>query len=361
MTFTKILGTVNDQRKEKKMKRTRLLCAGLLALAVLGSPCYVAAEGTTATAKRIKVGLVFDVGGLGDKSFNDAAYAGLKRAEKELGIVGEYREPGEGAHREAHMRYFAKGDADLIIGVGFLFSDEIRAMAHDFPKKKFACVDYTVDEQEIPENLAALTFREEEGSFLVGAIAALKSQTGKIGFVGGVESPLIKKFEAGYVQGAKYVRPDIEVKAVYAGVSDTAFKDPQKGKELASSLYDAGCDIIYHASGSTGLGVFKAAEERKKFAIGVDRDQSDEAAPGVVLTSMIKCTDVAVYNVIQSVVKGTFKGGIISLGLKEGGVGYVYNEKNKALIGEETHKRIEELKEKIIRGEIKVSPVPPRS
>jgi basic membrane protein A len=316
------------------------------------------ADSTTASKTNLKVGLVFDVGGLGDKSFNDAAFAGLKRAEKELGVVGEYREPGEGAHREAHLRHFAKGDADLIIGVGFLFTDEIRAMAMDFPKKKFACVDYTVDEREIPQNLAVLTFREEEGSFLVGAIAALRSQTGKIGFVGGVESPLIKKFEAGYEQGAKYVRPDIEVKAVYAGVSDTAFKDPQKGKELASSLYDAGCDIIYHASGSTGLGVFKAAEERKKFAIGVDKDQSDEAAPGVVLTSMTKNTDAAVYEIIKEAVEGSFKGGVVSLGLKEGGVGYVYNEKNRHLIGEEIHKKVEELKSKIIRGEIRVSPVP---
>lgn len=330
----------------------------LMAAVALAPLAGWSADDTSSPRQKLKVGLVFDVGGLGDKSFNDAAYAGLKRAEKELGIVGEYREPGEGAHREAHLRHFAKGDADLIIGVGFLFTDEIRAMAFDFPKKKFACVDYTVDDREIPENLAALTFREEEGSFLVGAIAALKSQTGKIGFVGGVESPLIKKFEAGYTQGAKHVRPDIEVKAVYAGVSDTAFKDPQKGKELASSLYDAGCDVIYHASGSTGLGVFKAAEERKKLAIGVDRDQSDEAAPGVVLTSMTKNTDTAVFDVIESVVKGNFRGGVMSLGLKEGGVGYVYNEKNKHLIGEEIHRKVEELKSKIIAGEITVSKMP---
>ncbi len=332
---------------------------GKIAFAILGLLCAGIAFAET-TGPKLKVGLVFDVGGLGDKSFNDAAYAGLKRAEKELGVIGEYREPGEGAHREAHLRHFAKGDADLIIGVGFLFTDEIRSMALDFPQKKFACVDYTVDDREIPSNLAALTFREEEGSFLIGAIAALKSTTGKIGFVGGVESPLIKKFEAGYTQGAKYVRPDIVVKAVYAGVSDTAFKDPQKGKELATSLYDAGCDIIYHASGSTGLGVFKAAEERKKFAIGVDRDQSDEAAPGIILTSMTKNTDTAVYEVIESAVKGTFKGGVVSLGLKDGSLGYVYNEKNKDLIGEEVHKKVEELKAKIISGEIKVSTIPPR-
>lgn len=333
-----------------------LLTAAALAAVVPGALAQDAAPAGGAT-KPINVGLVFDVGGRGDKSFNDSAYIGLQRAEKELGIKGEYREPGEGAHREAHLRNFSKGDTDLIIGVGFLFTDEITAIAEDFPKKKYACVDYSVTD-DMPENLAALTFREEEGSFLVGALAALKSKTGKIGFVGGVESPLIKKFELGYIQGAKHARPDVEVRAVYAGVSDTAFKDPQKGKDLANSLFDSGVDVIYHASGSTGLGVFKAAEERKKWAIGVDRDQMDEAAPGVILTSMVKNTDQAVYDIIQDTAKGQFKGGVHALGLKEGGVGYVYNEKNKELIGEEIHKKIEDLKAKIISGEIKVKSKP---
>ncbi|MGI8907238.1 MAG: BMP family lipoprotein [Candidatus Sumerlaeaceae bacterium] len=327
------------------------------ALAALTTMNAMAAETTSSAAagKKIKVGLVFDVGGRGDKSFNDAAYAGLMKAQKELGIAAEYREPGEGAHREAHLRNFSKGDAELILGIGFLFTDEISAMAHDFPKKKYGCIDFTVGDDEIPANLAALTFREEEGSFLVGAIAAMKSTTGKIGFVGGVESPLIKKFEAGYIQGAKAANPKVEVKAVYAGVSDTAFKDPQKGKELANSLYDSGVDIIYHASGSTGLGVFKAAEERKKLAIGVDRDQADEAAPGVILTSMIKNTDQAIFNIIKETADGHFKGGNHAFGLKDGGVGYVYDERNKALIGDDIHKKVEDLKAKIISGEIKVS------
>lgn len=313
-----------------------------------------------ANVKKIKVGLVFDVGGLGDKSFNDAAYAGLKRAQDELGVVGEYREPGEGAHREALLRQFAKGDKDLILGIGFLFTDEITNMANDFTDKKFACVDYTVSGDEIPANLAALTFREEEGSFLVGAIAALVSKTGKIGFVGGVESPLIKKFEAGYTQGAKHAKPGIEVRAVYAGISDTAFRDPQKGKELASNLYDSGCDIIFHASGSTGLGVFKAAEERKKMAIGVDADQSKDAAPGTILTSMMKYTDQAVYSIIKETAEGKFSNKVHELGLKEGGVGYVYNDTNKALIGEDVRTKIEEFKQQIIDGKIKVSKTTPK-
>lgn len=334
------------------MKRFFVIAALCLAAGWVGAQT-TQTQPQTSSPSKIKVGLVFDVGGRGDKSFNDSAYNGLQRAIKELGVAGEYREPGEGAHREAHLRTFAKGDADLIIGIGFLFTDEITNMATDFPKKKFACIDYTVSGQEIPSNLAALTFREEEGSFLVGAIAALKSKSGKVGFVGGVESPLIKKFESGYTQGAKYVNPSVQVQAVYAGVSDTAFKDPQKGKELANSLYDAGCDVIYHASGSTGLGVFKAAEERKKWAIGVDRDQSADAAPGVILTSMTKNTDEAVFDVIKQAATGQFKGGVQSLGLKEGGVGYVYKPE---LIGEDVHKKVEELKQKIVSGEIKVSP-----
>jgi basic membrane protein A len=341
------------------IRATALACFLILAGGMHGTAALAASsDNTTGTSKKLNVGLVFDIGGLGDKSFNDAAYEGLMRGKKELGVEGGYREPGEGAHREAHLRYFAKGDADLIIGVGFLFTDEITNMATDFRNKKFACIDYTVGDQEIPKNLAALTFREEEGSFLVGALAALKSKTGKLGFVGGVESPLIKKFEAGFVQGARYANPQVEMKGVYAGVSDTAFKDPQKGKELANSLYDAGCDIIYHASGSTGLGVFKAAEERKKLAIGVDKDQADEAAPGTILTSMTKNTDQAVFEVIKQAAKGEFRGGVQSFGIKEGAVDYVYNEKNKALIGEEVHARVEAMKAKIVNGEIKVSRVP---
>jgi basic membrane protein A len=335
----------------------RLLLATLMAVTsvAFAQPAAGSITSGSATLKKIKVGLVFDVGGLGDKSFNDAAYAGLKRAEKQLGIKDEYREPGEGAHREALLRQFAKGDSDLIIGIGFLFTDEITNMANDFPKKKFACVDYTVTDQEIPPNLAALTFREEEGSFLVGAIAALVSKTNKVGFIGGVESPLIKKFEAGYTQGAKYANPKVQVSAVYAGISDTAFRDPQKGKELAGNLYDSGCDIIFHASGSTGLGVFKAAEERKKLAIGVDADQSKDAAPGIILTSMVKYTDEAVFSIIKETAEGHFVSKIHSLGLKEGGVGYVYNDSNKSLIGDEVHKKVEDMKSKIIRGEIKIS------
>ncbi|UCF79907.1 MAG: BMP family ABC transporter substrate-binding protein [Candidatus Eiseniibacteriota bacterium] len=333
-----------------------LLCL-LFALSIsCGKKKEDAARESAAKAERsgadLKVGLVFDVGGRGDKSFNDSAYRGLERARDELGVSFEYIEPGEGSDRESALRLLASGEAGIIFGIGFLFTDDINAIARDFPHKKFACVDYSVTPgQEIPPNLLALKFREEEASFLVGAIAALKSKTGKIGFVGGMKIPLIKKFEAGYVEGAKYVRPDIDVLVAYAGVTANAFKNPSKGKELALSQYSKGASVIFHASGSTGLGVFEAARERNGLAIGVDSDQYEEA-PGHVLTSMIKDVDVAVYEAIKSVLDGTFSGGVRTLGLAEGAVSFVYDDNNRTLIDDEILDRVQQLREKIISGEI---------
>jgi len=305
---------------------------------------------------KLKVGLVFDVGGRGDKSFNDAAYRGLEKAKEELGIDFEYIEPGPGADREAALRQFAvKPDIGLVFGIGFIFTDEITKMAQEFPDKKFACVDYTVNsEKQIPSNLLALNYKEEEGSFLVGALAGLVTKTNVIGFVGGMESPLIKKFEKSYVAGAKYVNPKCKVLIGYAGVTGEAFKNPGKGKELALGQYSQGADIIYHASGVTGLGVFEAARETKKLAIGVDSDQYDEA-PGYILTSMIKVVDLSVFDCIKSVIDGTFKGGRAEThGLKSKGVDYVYNDKNKNLIPDEVHIKVEEIRQDIISGRISV-------
>ena len=192
------------------------------------------------------------MGGRGDKSFNDAAYAGLVRAKRELGVDFVTLETGEGTDREAAMRQLAAGGSQLVFGVGFLFTDDIRQLAAEFPQVKFACIDYTVTEgQAIPPNLVALTFKEEEGSFLVGALAALLSKSNRIGFVGGMEIPLIKKFEAGYRAGIKAVRPSAQLLVKYAGTTGTAFKDPTKGKELALAEYHDGADIIFHASGET--------------------------------------------------------------------------------------------------------------
>lgn len=305
---------------------------------------------------KMKVGLVFDVGGRGDKSFNDAAYRGLEKAKQELGIEFEYIEPGPGADREAALRQFSnRPDISLILGIGFIFTDEITKIALEFPDKKYGCVDYTVNpEKTIPPNLIALEFKEEEGSFLVGTIAGLLTKSNKVGFVGGMESPLIKKFQVSYEAGAKHVNPGCQVLIGYAGVTGDAFKNPGKGKELALGQYSDGVDIIYHASGVTGLGVFEAAREMKKFAIGVDSDQNDEA-PGIVITSMIKVVDVAVFETIKQVQDGSFKGGRVEVfGLKSKGVDYVYSEKSKSMIPDEVRTKVEAIRQEIIEGKISI-------
>jgi basic membrane protein A and related proteins len=307
----------------------------------------------------MQVGLVFDVGGRGDKSFNDAAYAGLERAQKELGVPFTTLETsGDGSDREAQMRQLAAGPAQLIFGVGFLFSDDIKTLAKEFPNKKFACIDFTVTPGEsLPPNLVALKFKEEEGSYLVGALSALLSKTHKVGFVGGMEIPLIRKFQAGYVAGVHAIDPACEVMVKYAGNNGTAFKDPTKGKELALAEYHAGADIIFHASGSTGLGVFEAARELHKLAIGVDSDQYDEA-PGYILTSMVKSVDTAVVETVRAVKENRFQGGVRTFGLAEHGVRWVYDARNKALIPDAVKARVDSLQAQIVAGRI-VAPTQP--
>jgi len=300
------------------------------------------------------VALVYDVGGVGDKSFNDSAYRGLVQARDSLGIEFEDLEPPSGADREASLRVLAAGSARLIFGVGFLFSDDIRGIAEEFPEKHFVCIDYSLREGEtLPANLRAIRFREEEGSFLVGAMAALVSRTDKIGFVGGMDIPLIHRFEAGYVAGARHVNEEIEVFVSYAGVTGEAFKDPAKGKELATAQYDSGADVIFHAAGATGLGVFEAARRARRWVIGVDSDQHDEA-PERVLTSMVKNVDVAVYGAVEDELRGRFESGVVELGLAEGGVGYVYDERNRDRIPEEVRARLEEIRDAIVASEIEV-------
>lgn len=332
-----------------------LIAASLLSLAGCGSQ---PADKPAAANAPLEVGLVFDVGGRGDKSFNDAAYAGLERAQKELGVHFTTLETSEGADREAQLRQLAAGPAQIVFGVGFLFSDDIKSLAKEFPEKKFACVDFTVTPGDsLPPNLVALTFKEEEGSFLVGALAALVSKTHKVGFVGGMEIPLIRKFQAGYVAGARAVDPKCEVLVKYAGNTGAAFKDPTKGKELGLAEYHAGADVIFHASGSTGLGVFEAAKELGKLAIGVDSDQYD-SMPGSILTSMVKRVDISVFETIRAVQTNQFVGGVQHLGLAENGVKWVYDERNKALVPDAVKARVDELAAEIIAGRIVVPSVP---
>jgi basic membrane protein A len=337
------------------MRRLWMVLGGLAALngllLVLGAGRATPGAGE----KRLVVGLVFDVGGLGDKSFNDSAHRGLMRAAADFDIETRMIEPREGADREAAMRDLANDGADLVIGVGFMFTDDIRLVAKQFPHVKFACIDYSLipGQSPPPPNLVGLRFREHEGSFLVGALAALVSKTKKLGFVGGMEGPLIRKFETGYKAGVKHVCPECEVYAAYAGNSPEAFADPTRGKEYALAQYGRGADVIFHASGSTGLGVFNAAKAEGRFAIGVDKDQFHEA-PCCVLTSMLKGVDVSVYDTIRAVVEGKFTGGVRELGLTEGGVDYVYDDNNRRWIPPETRVRVEELRRAIMSGEIRV-------
>lgn len=361
---TSELSERTDEKGRNKMKKMRVLLTCLLAV-VLVTTVFISGCGkkeatkTVDGPKKVKVGLVFDVGGRGDKSFNDAAYAGLEKATKDFGdkIEVKFLEPAAGGeNREQLVRLLAQEKYDVIIGVGFIFTDTITKVAKDFPQTKFGLIDGYVPDLKEDSNISCLLFKDQEGSFLTGAAAALKSKSGKVGFVGGMQIPTIEKFEAGYMAGAKFVNPNIVVMSDYIGTTGEAFKDPVKGKELTLKQIKDGADVIYHASGASGIGVFEAAASQKKLVIGVDSDQSltatDSQRP-YVLTSMLKRVDTAVYDTIKSVLDTNFKGGYREFGVKDNGVGYAENEYNKDLISD-IKPKLEELKAKIISGEIKV-------
>jgi basic membrane protein A len=341
------------------MKKLLLLVAALLVVHVALLFVHPSGAAVPPSGDAVDVGVVFDLGGRGDKSFNDGAYLGAERAQKELGVRVRFIEPGEGSDRESGLRLLAAEGMDLVIGVGFIFTDDLTQLAKEYPGTSFAGVDYSLATDASgkvlppPPNLAALKFREEQGSFLVGALAALVGKSKKVGFVGGMDFPLIQKFEMGYKAGVKKVCPDCEVISQYAGVTPEAFRNPGKGKELALSQYQQGVNVIFHASGSTGLGVFEAARQTGKLAIGVDADQFKEA-PGFVLTSMVKGVDNAVYDAIRRVKERRFKGGIYQYGLAENAVGYVYDANNEKLIPADVRARLEALKQEIIAGKIQV-------
>jgi basic membrane protein A len=241
-----------------------------------------------------------------------------------------------------------------VIGVGFIFGPDLERLSAQFPDVKFAGVDYSPSDGAVPrDNLLGLRFREHEGSFVVGAIAGMLTRSKVVGFVGGMQIPLIRKFEAGYRAGVKHVCPACEVLAAYAGTEPKAFADPTLGQHLASAQYGKGADIIYHAAGKTGDGVFAAAYQRRARAIGVDSDQFD-AAPCCIVTSMVKRVDVAVVDVVKQVIDGSFRGGQRELGLAENGVGFVADERNRALLPPDVVARAKQLSAEIIAGKIRV-------
>jgi basic membrane protein A len=296
-----------------------------------------------------KVGLVLDRGGKDDKSFNASAYEGAIEARKKLGIYLKYVEPTDDNEFEPLLRAFAQKDYDLIIGIGFVQKETVQKVAAKFPQKHFAIVDAQVD----APNVRSLMFEEHEGAFIVGAIAAMTSKTGKVGFVGGMDVPLIRRFETGYEAGAKKINPQIGVVANFCGVTSEAWNNPPKGKELALAQYDGGADVIFAPAGASGFGVFDAAEERKKLAIGVDSNE-DWVRPGYVLTSMLKRVDLAVFSVIQDAQSGKFTSGLTRFGLASRGVDYSVDQYNEKILPESVRKRADELKAEIIAGKIAV-------
>lgn len=306
---------------------------------------------------KIHVGVVFDIGGKDDRSFNAAAWEGMQRAAKDFPIVLRDVEPGNPTSIEPAMRAFAESGYDLIIGIGFAQAPIMEQVAKDYPNINFAIVDGV---SQLP-NVASLVFKEHEGSYLVGMIAARTSKTGVLGFVGGMDIPLIHRFETGYEEGARAVNPNIRVIDNYVGVTDAAWNNPGKGKELALAQIGKGADVIFTAAGNSGLGAFDAVEQAGKkdgraerFVIGVDANQNG-VKPGFVLTSMVKRVDNAVYQIVEDVINGKFKGGFHLYGLESNGVAFSLDEFNQHLIEPAVLQEVDAAKQKIINGEIKVT------
>jgi basic membrane protein A len=320
----------------------------LAALAALASMGQAHAQ----DAQEVKPALVYDLGGKFDKSFNEAAYNGAERFREETGI--EYRdfEIQNDSQREQAFRKFAREGFNPIVGTGFSMEAAMKEVAAEYPDTKFAIIDMVVD---LP-NVRSVVFKEEEGSYLVGMLAAMASETGTVGFVGGMDIPLIRKFACGYVQGAKAVNPDITVLQNMTGDTGAAWNDPVRGGELAKSQIEQGADVIYHAAGGTGIGVLQAAADAGKLGIGVDSNQN-HLHPGEVLTSMLKRVDNAVYDAFMDVKNGVSMeewSGVKVLGLAEEGVGYALDENNEELVTDEMKAAVEEAKAKIVSGEIEV-------
>ncbi|MBY0470277.1 BMP family ABC transporter substrate-binding protein [bacterium] len=300
-------------------------------------------------ADEFKVGLVLDRGGRDDKSFNAAAFRGANQAQMQLHLNLKTVEAADDNAYETLLRSMAQKDFDLIIGVGVAQQEAIKKVSAQFPKKHFVIVDAEVK----APNVKSLMFKEHEGSYLVGAIAAMSSKSGKIGFVGGMSIPLIKRFELGYEAGAKSVNPNIAVLKNYVGMTSEAWNNPPKAKEIAMQQYQGGADVIFAAAGASSSGVFDAAEDKKKYAIGVDSNQN-WIKPGLILTSMMKRLDVAIFQACQSALTGSFKGGTENFGLSNNGIDYALDEFNEKLISPDMKKKIESIKEAIIAGKIKV-------
>jgi basic membrane protein A and related proteins len=305
--------------------------------------------GGTAIAQELKPAIVFDRGGKFDKSFNEAAYVGMERFKKETGI--EYRdfEITNDAQREQAIQRFARDGHNPIVVVGFSFGTSLEKVAKEFPNTRFTIIDSKSD----APNVRSALFTEHEGSYLVGMMAAMASKTNKVGFVGGMDIPLIRKFACGYVQGVKAAKPAAEVIQNMTGTTGAAFNDPAKGSELAKSQLDRGADVVYHAAGGTGIGVLRTVADAGKLGIGVDSNQNG-LHPGKVLTSMIKRVDIAVYTTFADAKAGKWAPGVAIYGLKEEGVGYAMDDNNKALVTADMKAAVDKAAADIKAGTVKV-------
>lgn len=308
-----------------------------------------AALSSTAMAADVKPALVYGTGGKFDKSFNEAAYQGAEKFKKETGTDYRDFEPTSDTQGEQAIRNFASKGFNPVVAVSFAWTSAMEKVAGEFPDTKFVIVDSVVN---LP-NVRSVVYKEEEGSYLVGLLGGMASKSGKVGFIGGMDIPLIRKFACGYAQGAKAANPKIEVLQSMTGTTGAAWNDPVRGGELTKNQIDQGADVIYAAAGATGLGVLQTAADNKKYSIGVDSNQN-HLHPGSVLTSMVKRVDLAVYNAYKDTADGKFTGGIQANGVKDDGVAYALDENNAKLITPEMKAAVEKAKADIIAGTVKV-------
>lgn len=322
--------------------RLLLFLAALLPLASAGAADFSPA-------------ILFDFGGKFDRSFNQAASEGAEKFKRDTGIAYREFEISNASQREQALTQMARRGATIIVAVGFTQASAVEKVAKQFPQVKFTIIDAVVD---LP-NVQSITFREQESSFLCGMAAAMASKSGKVGFVGGMDIPLIRKFALGYVEGARHVNPKVEVFQNMTGTTPAAWGDPTKGAELAKSQFGRGADVVFHAAGATGLGVMQAAKDAGKLSIGCDSNQN-YLHPGSVLTSAVKRVDVAVYTAFQSARAGEWKAGRQVLGLAERAVDYSLDEHNRALLTPDMEKRLNAARADIIAGKLKVSEYQPQ-
>ena len=309
----------------------------------------VAATAQAPKSAEIKPAIVYDKGGKFDKSFNEGVFVGAERFRTETGVAFRDFEPANDAQIEQALRRFARDGHSPIIAVGFSQATALQKVAAEFPDLKFTIIDMVV---ELP-NVQSVVFKEHEGSYLVGLLAGLASKSGKVGFVGGMDIPLIRRFACGYIQGVRAAKKDAEIFQNMTGSTPAAWADPVKGGELAKSQIDRGADVIYHAAGGTGIGVLRAAADAGKLGIGVDSNQNG-LHPGKVLTSMLKRVDVAAYTSFKAAREGSWKPGVSVLGLKEDGVGWALDQNNQALITPEMKAAADKATAAIIEGSVKV-------